>query len=237
MSSGTCTHSPAEGAGAESSSPGPKKSDMCEASVSECCDHFFLYRGLYLCCVGDLLALNRAQGVGGGTSQRCGFQGMCADHSSWSDFASVCVPLVIFLLPSFRFSRPLCASTLPAARSCPQPAAATTITGAFQPCPVHACVHAVAHPRLVSLHLVFSGASSLWGPEPFPCAALSALRKRGLSSLTRPLPCMRDLGWSLKSEVVLDLCSHHADACGLLLRPQSSVWAPWQLRASLLPSV
>lgn len=34
MSSGICTHSPAEGASTESSSPGPKKSDMCEASVS-----------------------------------------------------------------------------------------------------------------------------------------------------------------------------------------------------------
>lgn len=34
MSSRLRAHSPAEGASAESSSPGPKKSDMCEASVS-----------------------------------------------------------------------------------------------------------------------------------------------------------------------------------------------------------
>ena len=34
MSSRVRAHSPAEGASAESSSPGPKKSDMCEASVS-----------------------------------------------------------------------------------------------------------------------------------------------------------------------------------------------------------
>ena len=34
MSSRIRAHSPAEGASAESSSPGPKKSDMCEASVS-----------------------------------------------------------------------------------------------------------------------------------------------------------------------------------------------------------
>lgn len=33
MSSRVRAHSPAEGASAESSSPGPKKSDMCEASV------------------------------------------------------------------------------------------------------------------------------------------------------------------------------------------------------------
>lgn len=37
MSSRIRTHSPAEGASAESSSPGPKKSDMCEASVSQGC--------------------------------------------------------------------------------------------------------------------------------------------------------------------------------------------------------
>lgn len=35
MSSRIRAHSPAEGASAESSSPGPKKSDMCEASVSQ----------------------------------------------------------------------------------------------------------------------------------------------------------------------------------------------------------
>lgn len=35
MSSRVRAHSPAEGASAESSSPGPKKSDMCEASVFE----------------------------------------------------------------------------------------------------------------------------------------------------------------------------------------------------------
>lgn len=34
MSSRIRAHSPAEGASTESSSPGPKKSDMCEASVS-----------------------------------------------------------------------------------------------------------------------------------------------------------------------------------------------------------
>jgi hypothetical protein len=34
MSSRVRAHSPSEGASAESSSPGPKKSDMCEASVS-----------------------------------------------------------------------------------------------------------------------------------------------------------------------------------------------------------
>lgn len=34
MSSRVRAHSPAEGASTESSSPGPKKSDMCEASVS-----------------------------------------------------------------------------------------------------------------------------------------------------------------------------------------------------------
>lgn len=33
MSSRVRAHSPAEGASTESSSPGPKKSDMCEASV------------------------------------------------------------------------------------------------------------------------------------------------------------------------------------------------------------
>lgn len=53
MSSRTRTHSPAEGASAESSSPGPKKSDMCEASVSRGWGRFFLSRGLCLClCVG-----------------------------------------------------------------------------------------------------------------------------------------------------------------------------------------
>lgn len=35
MSSRIRAHSPAEGASAESSSPGPKKSDMCEASVPQ----------------------------------------------------------------------------------------------------------------------------------------------------------------------------------------------------------
>lgn len=51
MSSRIRTHSPAEGASAESSSPGPKKSDMCEASVSQVWGCFF--RGLCLClCVG-----------------------------------------------------------------------------------------------------------------------------------------------------------------------------------------
>ncbi|XP_045680120.1 folliculin isoform X4 [Phyllostomus hastatus] len=39
MSSGTCTHSPAEGAGAESSSPGPKKADMCEGCRSLAVGH------------------------------------------------------------------------------------------------------------------------------------------------------------------------------------------------------
>lgn len=34
MSSRIRSHSPAEGASADSSSPGPKKSDMCEASVN-----------------------------------------------------------------------------------------------------------------------------------------------------------------------------------------------------------
>lgn len=36
MSSRIRSHSPAEGASADSSSPGPKKSDMCEASVKIC---------------------------------------------------------------------------------------------------------------------------------------------------------------------------------------------------------
>lgn len=36
MSSRIRSHSPAEGASADSSSPGPKKSDMCEASVNSC---------------------------------------------------------------------------------------------------------------------------------------------------------------------------------------------------------
>lgn len=36
MSSRIRSHSPAEGASADSSSPGPKKSDMCEASVKVC---------------------------------------------------------------------------------------------------------------------------------------------------------------------------------------------------------
>lgn len=36
MSSRIRSHSPAEGASADSSSPGPKKSDMCEASVKLC---------------------------------------------------------------------------------------------------------------------------------------------------------------------------------------------------------
>ncbi|XP_053767285.1 folliculin isoform X2 [Desmodus rotundus] len=39
MSSGTCTHSPAEGASAEPSSPGPKKSDMCEGCRSLAVGH------------------------------------------------------------------------------------------------------------------------------------------------------------------------------------------------------
>jgi len=36
MSSRIRSHSPAEGASADSSSPGPKKSDMCEASANRC---------------------------------------------------------------------------------------------------------------------------------------------------------------------------------------------------------
>ncbi|XP_066120580.1 folliculin isoform X2 [Saccopteryx bilineata] len=39
MSSGLCTHSPADGASAESSSPGPKKSDMCEGCRSLAAAH------------------------------------------------------------------------------------------------------------------------------------------------------------------------------------------------------
>lgn len=51
MSSGICTHSPAEGASAESSSPGPKKSDMCEASVSWGCGIVSLSPGARACAV------------------------------------------------------------------------------------------------------------------------------------------------------------------------------------------
>ncbi|XP_066221187.1 folliculin isoform X2 [Saccopteryx leptura] len=39
MSSGLCAHSPADGASAESSSPGPKKSDMCEGCRSLAAGH------------------------------------------------------------------------------------------------------------------------------------------------------------------------------------------------------
>lgn len=42
MSSRVRAHSPAEGASTESSSPGPKKSDMCEASVFEILRWFYL---------------------------------------------------------------------------------------------------------------------------------------------------------------------------------------------------
>lgn len=42
MSSRVRAHSPAEGASTESSSPGPKKSDMCEASVFEILRRFYL---------------------------------------------------------------------------------------------------------------------------------------------------------------------------------------------------
>lgn len=88
MSSRTHTHSPAEGASAESSSPGPKKSDMCEAGV---------LRGARAC-VWDLLEVY-------GISLRCGLQVMCAGcPSSVVQFASFYVLLVPTLYPGSAFS-------------------------------------------------------------------------------------------------------------------------------------
>lgn len=46
MSSRIRSHSPAEGASADSSSPGPKKSDMCEASVVNICVRISVTLGL-----------------------------------------------------------------------------------------------------------------------------------------------------------------------------------------------
>lgn len=48
MSSRIRAHSPAEGASAESSSPGPKKSDMCEASALGVLEMFFPCQELVL---------------------------------------------------------------------------------------------------------------------------------------------------------------------------------------------
>lgn len=111
MSSRIRAHSPAEGASAESSSPGPKKSDMCEASDSQGVGDVSFLTGVradaaYLTswrAGGDSVGLRGGHDLTG----RCELPVMCADRSLWALWnvvTSFYVPLVLSLDPSFSFS-------------------------------------------------------------------------------------------------------------------------------------